>query len=599
MKQLEQEGRRPTSDEAELLTKFTGWGASEIANSIFPDRYGRYKDSQWQALGERLKATLTPEQYEQAKRTTQYAHYTSEGVIRSIYDGLRRLGFAGGKMLEPGMGIGLFKGLMPDSMAATSQYTGVEYDALTGAIAKLLYPQSNIIVGDFTKTAMPREFFDAAIGNPPFASVVVTNDPEYKKQGFMLHDYFFAKTLDRVKPGGMLVFVTSKGTMDKASDRARRYLADRANLIGAVRLPQTAFKDNAGTEVVTDVLFLQKRGAGVEDNGVKWLGTAEVQTPQGLAQINEYFAAHPEMVLGAHALTGSMYRANEYTVMPEPGVDMDAAFAKAIANLPEGVYQPGAKNPAASKAVALERDFNPTHRKEGGLYVGESGNLMQVDSGTGIELTHRRGADGKQIALKPSDKAFLKSWTGLRDALKQAQLDQLSDGAWEKSLKALSDAYDGFVAKHGNLLAYSTITRTADDGVETVTKRFKNDPLLRLDVDGALAYSLEHIKENGDIIKAPVLSERVLQRPREPEIKTTNDAMFVSLNNKGVLDLDDVARLSSMSRQDVIDALGTSIYQDPAKGWQTSDAYLSGNVVRKLAEAQAAARSDRKYQRNV
>ncbi|WP_205184140.1 LPD38 domain-containing protein [Burkholderia sp. LMG 13014] len=599
VKQLEQEGRRPTSDEAELLTKFTGWGASEIANSIFPDRYGRYKDSQWQALGERLKATLTPEQYEQAKRTTQYAHYTSEGVIRSIYDGLRRLGFAGGKMLEPGMGIGLFKGLMPDSMAATSQYTGVEYDALTGAIAKLLYPQSNIIVGDFTKTAMPREFFDAAIGNPPFASVVVTNDPEYKKQGFMLHDYFFAKTLDRVKPGGMLVFVTSKGTMDKASDRARRYLADRANLIGAVRLPQTAFKDNAGTEVVTDVLFLQKRGAGVEDNGVKWLGTAEVQTPQGLAQINEYFAAHPEMVLGAHALTGSMYRANEYTVMPEPGVDMDAAFAKAIANLPEGVYQPGAKNPAASKAVALERDFNPTHRKEGGLYVGESGNLMQVDSGTGIELTHRRGADGKQIALKPSDKAFLKSWTGLRDALKQAQLDQLSDGAWEKSLKALSDAYDGFVAKHGNLLAYSTITRTADDGVETVTKRFKNDPLLRLDVDGALAYSLEHIKENGDIIKAPVLSERVLQRPREPEIKTTNDAMFVSLNNKGVLDLDDVARLSSMSRQDVIDALGTSIYQDPAKGWQTSDAYLSGNVVRKLAEAQAAARSDRKYQRNV
>ncbi|AFN39138.1 DarB-like antirestriction [Burkholderia phage BcepMigl] len=599
VKQLEQEGRRPTPDEAALLTKFTGWGASEIANGIFPDRYGRFKDSQWQALGERLKAALTPEQYEQAKRTTQYAHYTSEGVIRSIYDGLRRLGFAGGKVLEPGMGIGLFKGLMPDSMAATSQYTGVEYDALTGAIAKMLYPQSNIIVGDFTKTAMPREFFDAAIGNPPFASVVVTNDPEYKKQGFMLHDYFFAKTIDRVKPGGMLVFVTSKGTMDKASDRARRYLADRANLIGAMRLPQTAFKDNAGTEVVTDVLFLQKRGAGVEDNGVKWLGTAEVQTPQGPAQINEYFAAHPEMVLGAHALTGSMYRANEYTVVPEPGVDMDAAFAKAIANLPEGVYQPGAQNPAASKAVALERDFNPTHKKEGGLYVGDSGNLMQVDSGTGVEMTHRRGADGKQIALKPADKAFLKSWVGLRDALKQAQLDQLSDGPWEKSLKALSDAYDGFVAKHGNLLAYSTIERTADDGTVTVTKRFKNDPLLRLDVDGALAYSLEHIKENGEIVKAPVLSERVLQRPREPEIKTTNDAMFVSLNNKGVLDLDDVARLSSMSRQDVIDALGTSIYEDPAKGWQTSDAYLSGNVVRKLAEAQAAARSDRKYQRNV
>jgi len=599
VKQLEKEGRRPTPEEASLLTKFNGWGASEIANNIFPNQYGRYKDAAWQALGERLKAALTPAEYDQAKRTTQYAHYTTEGVIRSIYDGLQRMGFAGGKVLEPGMGVGRFKGLMPASMAAMSKYTGIEYDGLTGAISKLLYPQSNIIVGDFTKTALPREFFDAAIGNPPFSSTVITNDPEYKKNGFMLHDYFFAKTLDRVKPGGLVTFITSKGTMDKASDRARRYLADRANLLGAIRLPQTAFKDNAGTEVVTDVLFLQKRGDGIPDNGVKWLGTAEVTTPQGPAQVNEYFAAHPEMVLGAHALTGSMYRANEYTVTPEPGVDMDQAFAKAIANLPEGVYQPGAKNPAASKAVALERDFNPMHKKEGGLYVADDGRLMQVESGSGVELSHRRGSDGKDIALKPADKAFLKSWTALRDALKQAQLDQLSDGDWEKSLKALASTYDAFVAKHGNLLTYSTIERKADDGTVTVSRRFKNDPLLRLDVEGALAYSLEHIKENGEIVKAPVLSERVLQRPREPEIKTTNDAMFVSLNNLGRLDLDDVARLAKMSRDEAIDALGTAIYQDPSKGWQTSDEYLSGNVVRKLREAQSAAATDKRYARNV
>jgi N12 class adenine-specific DNA methylase len=599
VKQLEQEGRRPTPEEASLLSKFNGWGASEIANGIFPNQYGRYKDATWQALGERLKGALTPAEYEQAKRTTQYAHYTSEGVVRSIYDALQRLGFAGGKMLEPGMGVGRFKGLMPDSMSAMSQYTGVEYDGLTGAIAKLLYPQSNIIVGDFTKTAMPREFFDAAIGNPPFSSTVITNDPEYKKQGFMLHDYFFAKTIDRVKPGGLVTFITSKGTMDKANDRARRYLADRANLLGAIRLPQTAFKDNAGTEVVTDVLFLQKRGDGIPDNGVKWLGTAEVQTPQGPAQINQYFADHPEMVLGSHALTGSMYRANEYTVLPEPGADMDQAFARAVANLPEGVYQPGAKNPAASKAVALQRDFNPMHKKEGGLYVGSDGKLMQVESGSGVEMTHRRGSDGKEIALKPADKAFLKSWTVLRDALKQAQLDQLSDGDWETSLKSLASTYDQFVAKHGNLLAYSTIERTLDDGTTTVSKRFKNDPLLRLDVEGALAYSLEHIKESGEIVKAPVLSERVLQQPREPEIKTTNDALFVSLNSKGALDLDHVASLAKMSRQDTIDALGTAIYEDPSKGWQTSDAYLSGNVVRKLREAEAAARSDKRFARNV
>ena len=599
VKQLEREGRRPTPEEAALLTKFTGWGATEIANGIFPDRYGRYKDATWQALGERLKAALTPEEYAQARRTTQYAHYTSEGVIRSIYDGLRRLGFAGGRVLEPGMGIGLFNGLMPADMAASSQYTGIEYDSITGAIAKLLYPQSNVIVGDYTKTALPREFFDAAIGNPPFGSIAITNDPEYKKHGFMLHDYFFAKTIDRVKPGGLVVFVTSKGTMDKANDRARKYLAERANLLGAIRLPQTAFKDNAGTEVVTDVIFLQKRGPGIKDNGVKWLGTADVQTPQGPATINEYFAAHPEMVLGAHSLTGSMYRANEYTVVPEPGVDLEQAFARAVANLPEGVYRPGAKNPVAAAAVARERDFNPTHKKEGGLYVAEDGRLMQVESGTGVELMHRRGADGKLIALKPNDKAFLKSWVGLRDALKQAQLDQLTDGDWEKSLKALAEAYDAFVAKHGNLLAYTTIERQNEDGTVTVTKRFKNDPLLRLDVDGALAYSLEHIKETGEIVKAPVLSQRVLQKRREPEIKTTQDALFVSLNALGRLDLDDVARRAGMSRQEVIDALGTAIYEAPGEGWQTADEYLSGNVVRKLKEAQAAARADKRYQRNV
>jgi N12 class adenine-specific DNA methylase len=599
VKQLEQSGRRPTPEEAALLTKFTGWGASEIANGIFPNQYGRYKDSTWQALGERLKASLTPAEYEQAKRTTQYAHYTSEGVIRSIYKGLERLGFAGGKVLEPGMGVGLFRGLMPDGMAKNSQYTGVEYDGLTGAIAKLLYPQSNIIVGDYTKTPLPRDFFDSAIGNPPFSATTITNDPEYKKNGFMLHDYFFAKTLDRVKPGGTLVFVTSKGTMDKVSDRARRYLSDRANLLGAVRLPQTAFKDNAGTEVVTDVLFLQKRGDGVPENGVKWLDTADVQTPQGPAQINQYFAAHPEMVLGEHALTGSMYRANEYTVLPRSDIDMDEAFAKAIDNLPQGVYQPGARNPAASKAIAFDRDFSPMNKKEGGLYVGDNGRLMQVENGSGIDLDYRRGADGKQIALKPADKAFLKSWVGLRNALKQTQMDQLSDGDWQQSLKALSSAYDAFVDKHGNLLTYSTITRKLDDGTITESKRFKNDPLLRLDVEGALAYSLEHIKENGAIVKAPVLSERVLQAPREPEIKTTNDALFVSLNNKGSLDLDDVARLSNLTREGVIHELGTAIYEDPSKGWQTVDAYLSGNVVRKLNEVQAAARTDKRFARNV
>lgn len=595
VKKIESENRQATAAERAELVKFTGWGASEIANGIFPDRYGSYKNAEWKALGERLKTALTEEEYAQARRTTQYAHYTSESVIRSIYSGLDRLGFKGGTLVEPGMGVGHFAGLMPEHMASNSRYTGIEYEPITGAIAKHLYPESNVIVGDFTKTNLPRDFFDAAIGNPPFSSSQVLNDPEYKSKRPMLHDYFFMKTVDRVKPGGLLVFVTSKGTMDKTSDKSRKYLAERANLLGAIRLPQTAFKDNAGTEVVTDVIFLQKRGEGIADNGVAWLGTKEVTTPQGATAINEYFADHPEMVLGTHALTGSMYRANEYTVLPLEG-DIEQHFAEAVKRLPENVSRP-VRGSLAERAVVQDRDFNPTHKKEGGLYLA-GGKLMQVESGSGVELTHRAGADGKPIALTPKQKAWLKGYVGVRDALKQAQFDQLNDGDWKKSLKALNAAYDTFVAEHGPILDYTTITRETEEGT-VETKRLKNAPLFQADVEGALVYALESIKEDGSIVKGVALTERVLERTREPEITTTQDAMFVSLNRHGMLNLDDVAALAGTDRDSVIRDLGTAIYDAPGKGYQLADEYLSGNVVKKLAEAQAAAEINPVYKRNV
>lgn len=598
VKQLEKDGRVATPDERALLARYTGWGASEIANGIFPDRNGRYKDASWQALGERLKAALTPAEYADARRTMQYAHYTSEGVIRAIYAGLDRLGFKGGAILEPGMGVGHFNGLMPAQMAAHSSYTGIEFDPITGAIARALYPQSNVIVGDYTKTALPKDFFDAAIGNPPFSSTVVSNDAEYKKHGFMLHDYFFAKTLDRVKPGGVVAFVTSKGTMDKASSRAREFMAERANLIGAVRMPQTAFKENAGTEVVTDVLFLQKRGPGIQDNGVKWLGTKEVDTPQGKAPVNEYFADHPEMVLGEHAKTGSMYRADEYTVLPRAGEDIEQAFAKAIQSLPEGGYRP-ARGSAAERAFVQDRDFNPKAKKEGGLYVSDDGRLMQVEDGAGADLTHRLNSEGKRIELKPKERAWLRGWVSLRDALKQAQLDQLTDGDWQGSLQALNAAYDAFVKEHGNILAFSTIERENPDGTTSVTRRLKNAPLMTIDAEGALAHALERINEDGTISKGAVLQDRVLKRPTEPVINTTQDAMFVALDRHGAFDVDTVARLAGVSREQAIADLGTAIYEAPGASWQMADEYLSGNVLRKLKEAQAAAEIDKRYARNV
>lgn len=598
IKRLKSENRMATPEEKAKLVKFTGWGASEIANGVFPDRYGRFKDG-WDGLGTRLKEALTEDEYANARRSTQYAHYTSESVIRSIYNGLSRLGFKGGQVLEPGMGTGLFNGLMPDDMANNTTYTGVEFDQITGEIAKQLYPASNVIIGDYSKTSLPKGYFDAAIGNPPFASITVTNDPEYRRHRFMLHDYFFAKTIDRVRDGGLLVFVTSKGTMDKRNDKARRYLSERANLLGAIRLPQTAFKDNAGTEVVTDVLFLQKRGEGVEDNGASWGGLKEVKTKGGeITHVNEYFADHPEMVLGDHALTGSMYRANEYTVVPKDGQDIEQLFSQAIQNLPESVYNP-TRNSQSERAAVIDRDFNPSNKKEGGLYVSDDGVLMQVESGAGVEAKQRIGSSGKPISLKPREIEWLKGYVGVRDALKQAQFDQLNDGDWESSLKALNKAYDAFTKKHGPILAHTVTERENADGTITETKRFKNKPLWEMDAEGALVYALETINNDGSISKAPVLLGRVLSRPAEPEIKTTQDALFVSLNQLGRLDIDDVARLAKQTREEVVEALGDSVYESPDGQWQTADQYLSGNVVRKLEEARAAADLNPRFKRNV
>lgn len=597
VKKLAAENRPATPDERALLARFTGWGASEIANGVFPDpRTGQFK-AEWRELGERLRAALTDEEYAAARRSTQYAHYTSEKVVRSIYGALERFGFAGGRVLEPGMGIGLFKGLMPDAIAANSRYHGIEYDPITGAIAKALYPQSNIQVGDFTETALPKGYYDAAIGNPPFSSTKVLNDPEYRSRSFMLHDYFFAKTIDRVKPGGLVVFVTSKGTMDKANSRARQYLADRADLLGAIRLPQTAFKDNAGTEVVTDVLFLQRRAPGAEPNGVSWLGTREVSTPQGRTSINEYFADNPEMVLGSHALTGSMYRKDEYTVIPRDG-DIEQHFAEAVQRLPEGIYRPD-RGSEAERAAVADREFNPKAKKEGSVYIGEDGQLRIVDQGSGLALTERINSAGKSVPLKPKEIRFLQSYVGLRDALKQSQYDQLNDGDWETSLAALNQAYDAFVKEHGHVLAHSTSERENPDGTTTVITRWKNNSLLRLDAEDALVRALEEVRPDGTIVRGKLLTGRTLNKPTAPTINTVQDALLVQLNQQGRLDMAEVARLAGTTEKDAIEQLGDAIYNDPAKGWITADAYLSGNVVRKLKEARQAAKADPAMRRNV
>ena len=602
-KRLDTEKRAATPEEQTLLAQYVGWGPADIRNKLFPSTNSSLREinpyavsPDWRPLAERAAEMLSPEEVATAFQSTQYAHYTSEPMIRAIWSGLQRLGFKGGNILEPGMGTGLFAVASPSEVMEKSKYTGVEMDKATARIARHLLPESNILNADFVKQKLPDNFFDLAIGNPPFSATKILDDPAYKKYRFLLHDYFFAKSLDKVRPGGLLVFVTSKGTMDKADDKARNFMAERADLLGAIRLPQTAFKQNAGTEVVTDVLFLRKRQSGAAAGGEAWLGRAEVKTPEGPALVNEYFARHPEMVLGEHSLQGSMRRANEYTVLPR-GTDINAQFAEAVTHLPENVYSPDVRSSADSiRRQAAERDFNPKHTKEGALYVDDKGLLRRLDNGSGVDI-------GTVAKLTDADREWLKGYVELRDALKQAQYDQLQDGDWEASLKKLNQLYDAFVKRHGFINEFKEYERAAKNkNGEEVTlsyRRFKRQKLLGLDVESSLVDQLEKITDDGRIVKQPFLLGRTIKRPVTPQIKDINDALMVSLDQRGTLDLEHVAELADKDRDAVIKELGDAVYEVPGADWQMADEYLSGDVVTKLEEAEAAAASDERFRRNV
>lgn len=601
---LDAEGRPATAEEQALLIKFTGWGAAEIRNNLFRNiqrdpatgersiqeaYYGDWKDTV-----NRARMLLKGDALESALQSTQYAHYTSETVIRSIWDAMRRFGFNGGKIMEPGMGIGLFAAAAPAEVMAESNYTGIELDAFSAKIAGYLLPQENALQADFVKQRLPDGFFDVAIGNPPFAATVVTDDPAYRKHRLVLHDYFFAKSIDKVRPGGIMVFVTSKGTMDKLNDKGRAYIAERADLLGAIRLPQTAFKDNAGTEVVTDVLFFQRRMPGAERGGESWLKTEPIKVGAVQFMVNEYFVRNPIMVLGKHAATGSMYSKNEYTV--EPTANIEGQLANAINFLPESIYaEPVAAGVEAAKAKAWEADMRPAANKEGGLYV-KDGKVFTRENGVGRPVAGRD-------KITAADEAWLKGYAGVRDALKQAQRDQLGEGDWEASLKALNSAYDAFVKAHGPIQA-TTVTerKTVDeDGNEKVAvyRRLKNQRLLDLDVESPLVFGLEKVADDGTVSKGQFLEGRTLKKPTRPKVESVDDAMAVTLDEIGRLDLDYIGSLMKMDRAQVIDALGDSIYHTPGGVWQTRDEYLSGDVLVKLEEAKAAADADPVYERNV
>lgn len=607
-KKIESENRVATPDEQAVLVKFVGWGASELANNIFKDPNHYAMKPEWKDLSARMREVMTPEEIDTARRSTQYAHYTSEGVIRGMWAAFERFGFTGGTIIEPGMGIGLFPIAAPADLMNRSGYTGIEMDAMTARIAKLLLPDQRALEQDFIKYVVPDNFFDVAIGNPPFSATKIQADRKYKKYGFSLHDYFFAKSIDSVRPGGLLAFVTSNSTMDKQNSKAREFIAERADLVGAIRLPQTAFKQNAGTEVVTDVLFFRKRMPGEDPGNQVWtqLGTITARNEDGVDQtdlINQYFIDHPDMVLGEHSFTGSMYRENSYTVLPPDG-NIEELFDEAVKRLPTGIYAAQGKSHEIATETA-QRDWDPKAKKEGSLYIHDDGRLMQVDGGSGVALT----SVNPKLTVKQQQ--WLKDYIGLRNALKTAQYDQLNAESkgldWEKSLADLNTVYDAFVKKHGNISAFTERDKVTkdDDGNETVqvVRTYKNERLLSNDVEYPLVWALETITDDGEIVKSSVLRGRQIKPPEPPKIETIEDALLVSLDQIGQLSIPHVVEtfkaVETLTEEDVVERLGNLVYEVPGGGWQMADEYLSGNVKEKLKLAQVAAATDPRFMRNV
>jgi N12 class adenine-specific DNA methylase len=447
-KRLLAEDRPATREEQAVLAKYVGWGG---LSGAFENNHGRF-GAGLEDVGRELKTLLSPDEYRTAAKSTQYAHYTAENVIRSMWDAVKAMGFDGGNVFEPGMGVGHFLGMMPPDIAQRSQYQGIELDHLTADIAKLLYPQSGVRQADFTETPLPDNTFDLVIGNPPFSDTIIKADPKYAARGFMLHDYFFAKSLDAVRPGGLLAFVTSAGTMNKIDDGARRYMAERAEFLGGVRLPSTAFKKNAGTEVTTDVLFFKKRPeqtyfSTLNDAEAAWTQTVQRALPDNEGNVDKvnvsrYFSENPEQVLGQEGRFDKLYK-GRYAVHAPEGVDLTENLRAALDRLPKDIYQP-----EETPRERAEMDFSAPERKDGSFYL-QDGRLMQYSGGVGRPVERR--AAGVKGGMSASDLERVKKLIPMRDALRDVFAHDLADRPEEAATarEILNRHYDTFVQRFG------------------------------------------------------------------------------------------------------------------------------------------------------
>ena len=560
LQELEFEGLQASPEQQEILSRYVGWGG-------LADAFDENKPN-WSDEFAELYATLSPEEYAAARASTLNAHYTSPTVIKAIYEAVGNMGFQTGNILEPSMGVGNFFGLLPEQMQGSKLY-GVELDSITGRIAKQLYPKADITIAGF-ETTDRKDFYDLAVGNVPFGQYQV-DDRAYNKLGFSIHDYFFAKTLDQVRPGGVIAFVTSRYTMDKQSPEVRRYIAQRAELLGAIRLPNNAFRANAGTDVVSDIIFLQRRDRPIEiDEDWIHLGQSE----NGFA-INSYFAEHPEMVLGTPSSESTQYGKQDYTVNPIEGADLGTLLHEAVQNI-GGKYQEAelpdlGENEKIGSSIPADpnvKNFSYTI-VDGDVYYRENSVMVKPD-------------------LNATAKARVKGMVQLRDCVQKLigqQLDGfISDETIRQTQQELDALYDSFTEKYGLINARANSLAFSDDS------------------SYFLLCSLEVLDEENNLKrKADIFTKRTI-RPHEAitSVDTASEALALSISEKACVDMDYMAQLSGKSQEELIDELNGVIFLDPVHGeWQTADEYLSGDVRQKLREAEAAAKDSPGYLPNV
>ena len=575
LQELEFEGLQASPEQQEILSRYVGWGG-------LADAFDENKPN-WSDEFAELYATLSPEEYAAARASTLNAHYTSPTVIKAIYEAVGNMGFQTGNILEPSMGVGNFFGCLPKAMQGSKLY-GVELDSITGRIAKQLYPKADITIAGF-ETTDRKDFYDLAVGNVPFGQYQV-DDRAYNKLGFSIHDYFFAKTLDQVRPGGVIAFVTSRYTMDKQSPEVRRYIAQRAELLGAIRLPNNAFRANAGTDVVSDILFLQKRDRPIEIEP-DWVHLG--QNEDGFA-INRYFVDHPEMILGRQTSESTQYGKQDFTVVPIEGLALADQLHDAVKNI-RGTYQE-AELPELGEGEQIDTSIPADPNVKNYSYTVVDG-----------EVYYRENSRMVKPELNATAAERVKGMVALRDCVNELialQMDEYSaESRIQEAQTELNRLYDAFSAKHGLINDRANRLAFSDDS------------------SYYLLCSLEVLDDDGKLErKADMFHKRTIKQQRSVDsVDTASEALAVCIGEKACVDLDFMASLMGSSEKipQIVEDLKGVIYKEPnsgpfdlqdggehwAKGWQTADEYLSGNVRQKLRTAQRVAARDPFFAGNV